>query len=76
MITLTASNPIRRLDYQQYEDLIQKEITEFMQIYDMEEDDQAAIIALLQNCGVEFDGCSHCGAMPMDTNCNNAGCDV
>lgn len=76
-VTLTASNPIRTLDSSQYENLVQKEISEFMGIFDMNGDDErAAIIALLENCGVELDGCSHCGAMPMDTNCNNAGCDV
>lgn len=59
-------------------DLVEKELTEIMAIFDIEEDDEARapFIALLQNLGVEFDGCMHCGAMPMNSNCNNAGCDV
>jgi hypothetical protein len=58
------------------EDQVEKELTEIMGIFDIEDTDEARapFIAMLQNLGVEFDGCAHCGAMPMNTNCNNARC--
>ena len=33
-----------------------------------------SLIELLEGLGVEIDACSSCGAMPMDSNCNNARC--
>jgi hypothetical protein len=39
-------------------------------------DEVIAKVALLVECVDDgIDACSHCGAMPMTTNCNNAGCD-
>jgi hypothetical protein len=67
-----------KLTFSQMNDLVEKELTEIMGIFDIEDTDEARapFIALLENCGVELDGCSCCGAMPMNTDCNNAGCDV
>lgn len=39
-------------------------------------DQRASVISLLEDLGVEIDACGICGAQPMNTNCNNAGCDV
>ena len=36
----------------------------------------ASVIQLVQDLGAEIDACSICGAIPMNTNCNNAGCSV
>lgn len=66
----------KNMDFQAFNDLVDQEITEFTACNDLDDDNRASIIALLQNLGVEFDGCMHCGAMPMNSNCNNAECDV
>ncbi len=51
-------------------------IEQFMDELDIEDSPEAmaSIISLLEDLGVEIDACSNCGAMPMNTNCNNAGC--
>ncbi len=54
-------------------------ISQFMEECDMDYfdlDQRAGVISLLEDLGVEIDACSHCGAQPMNTNCNNAECDV
>lgn len=33
------------------------------------------IADIVESTGGSIDACSRCGAMPMTTNCNNAGCD-
>ena len=33
-----------------------------------------SLIELLEGLGVQLDACSSCGAMPMNSNCNNARC--
>ena len=33
-----------------------------------------SLIELLEGLGVQLDACSSCGAMPVDSNCNNARC--
>lgn len=52
-------------------------IERFKQEFDIEDTPEAmaGIIGLLEDLGAEIDACSHCGAMPMMVNCNNAGCD-
>lgn len=65
-----------KADYFEKQDIAQKRIAEFLD--DMEVDDEdiarAFTIGLLEDLGIELDGCSSCGAMPMETNCNNARC--
>ena len=40
------------------------------------ESDVIRMVAEIVQCsGGTIDACSLCGAMPMNTNCNNAGCD-
>lgn len=53
-------------------------VHQFMREFDIEDSPEAkaGIISLLEDLGVEIDACSNCGAMPMTTYCNNAGCDV
>lgn len=67
-----------KLTFTEQNDVAEKAISEFMQNYDIEETDEArsGIIWMLEQLGVEIDACSHCGAMPMNTNCNNAECDT
>lgn len=36
---------------------------------------QALMVELINEFGGQIDGCSICGSIPMNTNCNNAGCD-
>lgn len=66
----------KKLDYQEQQRVADTVIDEFMRMYDIDNDDEgrSGIIWMLQELGVELDACSHCGAMPMDTNCNNARC--
>jgi hypothetical protein len=49
-------------------------IEQFMLEEELPQESRANIISLLEDLGVEIDACSNCGAMPMDTNCNNANC--
>lgn len=52
-------------------------INQFMKENDMDYfdlDQRAGVIGLLEDLGVEIDACSHCGAQPMNSNCNNANC--
>lgn len=51
-------------------------IEQFKQEFDIEDSPEAmaGIISLLEDMGVEIDACSSCGAMPMQSNCNNARC--
>lgn len=51
-------------------------IERFKRELDIEDSPEAmaSIISLLEDLGVEIDACSNCGAVPMTTNCNNAGC--
>lgn len=64
------------MDYTAFNDLVEQEVSEFIQAYNLDDDNETrrGIIALLQNVGVKFDGCSSCGRMPMEPNCNNARC--
>ena len=67
-----------KLDYLKKNIAAYNRINSFMRDNDMDywdEDQRAGVISLLEDLGVEIDACSHCGAMPMTTNCNNAGCD-
>jgi hypothetical protein len=66
----------KNMGYSKFNDLVEQKIVEFLDAYDLDDDNETrqGIIALLQNVGVEFDGCSSCGAMPMTTNCNNSRC--
>lgn len=66
----------KNMGWSEFNDLVDQEMTEFMEAYDLDDDNETrqGIIALLQNVGVEFDGCSSCGRMPMEPNCNNARC--
>mgnify|MGYP001796720723 CR=1 FL=1 len=49
-------------------------IEQFKRENDLDDESMASIISLLEDMGVEIDACSGCGAMPMQTNCNNARC--
>lgn len=67
-----------KLPYADQQTEAARAIKEFMDCYDIEDTDEArsGIIDLLEQFDICIDACSHCGAMPMNTNCNNAGCDV
>ncbi len=64
------------MGYSEFNDLVEQEVVQFMEAYDLDDDRETrqGIIALLENVGVEFDGCSSCGRMPMEPNCNNSRC--
>lgn len=52
-------------------------VDQFLDDFDLDEPAiKAGLIELLEGFGLELDACHICGAMPMTTNCNNAGCDV
>ena len=64
-----------KLDWHNQQLLGQTMIDQFMIDNDLNIDIMPSLIELLEGFGIELDACSHCGAMPMNSNCNNAGCE-
>jgi hypothetical protein len=67
-----------KLTWTEQQDVADKAIREYLENMDIEDDrdTRAPLIDLLETLGVEIDGCSICGRMPMDSICNNAGCSI
>ena len=73
---LVRAMKYRELTYWDQKHLAETMIDQFLDDNDLDEEIMPSLIELLQGFGLELDACSICGAMPMNTNCNNAGCDV
>jgi CO dehydrogenase/acetyl-CoA synthase alpha subunit len=66
-----------KMDYISQQITALNRINQFMTENDMDywdTEQRASVISLLEDLGVEIDACSSCGAMPMESNCNNARC--
>ena len=51
-------------------------IDQFIDENDLDAEIMPSLIELLEGFGLLLDACHICGAMPMTTDCNNAGCDA